>query len=227
MLPTANLRPRERLQFFGPQNLTDQELIALILGTGSHQKRVLSLAKLVLQLCTQLRWKTSNWKEQLRTLSALPGFGLAQSTRFLAAQEWGSRFNSEPKAQTLLDQPESVFLHCQWLIKKAQEHAVVLYLNGRLELIHQHTAAIGGSNFSFLEAKEVLSQALILPASHFVLVHNHPSGDPTPSEDDVQTTKRLLQASELLGVTMIDHVVVASQGFRSLRQMGYLDLHPT
>jgi DNA repair protein RadC len=118
--------------------------------------------------------------------------------------------------------PEDVLAYCRDLPHLKREHFVVLLLNARHEVQARQTVSIGSLNASIVHPREVFRPAVVHAAAAVVLVHNHPSGDPEPSEEDLSITKRLVSAGELLGVTVLDHVIVAGRGFVSLRARNLL-----
>lgn len=213
----ARHRPREKLKLVGPANLTTIELLALILSSGTHAQPVLKLA-------TQLsnRYSLPDFDQLKRSqLITIKGIGQALSARILASVELGRRIFAESPL-IKISQPQTVAQIAADLTYKQQEHTLALYLNGRQELIHRQTIAVGGVNYLMLEARDVFAPAFRLPASFIILVHNHPSGDPEPSQDDLKVTQRLLAAGELLGINLIDHIIVAKKGYVSLKEKGII-----
>ena len=139
----------------------------------------------------------------------------------LASFELGKRLTEHRSGSAIISSAE-VIPHVSEIRQQNREHLLVLYLNGRQELIKKELVAIGGLNFNNLEPRDVLAPAVILPCAYFIMVHNHPSGNPTPSQDDLEVTERLLAAGELLGITLIDHIVVTATGLYSFKEKGLL-----
>lgn len=212
-LPTSK-RPREKMVEKGKDTLSDEELVALLLGTGSGRHNAIELARALLKQCPVPLLHAANIKD----ITVLPGIGVSKATRVLAAMELGSRAFSQPKlsiktiktVRDVLDQVKDV-------TQKHQEHLVVLYLNARHELIINHTVSLGRLNVVSVEPRDILSHALSIPCTSMIMVHNHPSGDPTPSEDDVKFTVRMQEASDLLGIHIADHVIVSASDYFSFR----------
>lgn len=208
---------REKLADFGGQNLTEVELLAIILGSGGRQSSVLQLARQVLQAFPLSELPQQNLKNFL----TVPGIGVAKATQILAALEFGRRCALPPRA--VVSSPAQVLMHVEHLRRLPREHTVCLYLNARHELLHTETVAVGGLNYSLLEPRDVFGPALRLPAASCIVVHNHPSGVAEPSPDDLTVTRRLQEAGRLLGVTLLDHIIVAKEEHTSLRELGYLE----
>lgn len=212
-LPTST-RPREKMVEKGKDNLSDEELVALLLGTGSTKHNAVDLARALLKNYPLSILPTTTLKD----MTTISGIGVSKATRVLAALELGSRAFSTPKlsiktirtVKDVLDQVKEV-------TQKHQEHLVVLYLNARHELIANHTVSLGRLNVLNVEPRDILSHALAIPCTSMIMVHNHPSGDPTPSEDDVKFTVRMQEASDLLGVRVVDHIIVSAQDYFSFR----------
>ena len=217
--PSKKARPtiREKLRSFGPQNLNNEELLALILGSGTLNVSVIQLATQILH-----RFPLEMLHQQsLAQLISVTGLGLAKAAQIMAALELGKR-NHQP-ASVQIKNPRHVLPHLEHIRRKRREHTLCLYLNARHELLHKETIAIGGLNYSLLEARDVLSPALRLPAVSIILAHNHPSGSTEPSAEDLSVTAKLAQAGKLLGVTLLDHLIVTKTAYVSLREQGKLE----
>lgn len=195
----------------GAANLSEIELITLILGSGTKHKPVIQLAKDVVRVSGKNLDTVT-----LQELQTQTGLGHSQACRVIAGIELGRRLSVHPPLPTITT-PDDV-VHATTLIRsKQKEYVVGLYLNARTELLSQQTLTIGSLNANVLEPRDVLAPALTLPASAIILVHNHPSGDPSPSQDDLRTTQRLKEAAELLGIALVDHVIVTPTHHLSMR----------
>jgi DNA repair protein RadC len=214
-------RPRERLQKFGPEALSAQELLALIIGRGIPQKSVINIAQ-------ELLAKFGNIKAisqaTLEELSQIKGIGLAKAAQLKACFELGRREDLEPELKNFdIKDPEAVVKAIRASIKdKAKEHFKLILLNPRNKIIGISTISIGTLNASLVHPREVFKDALMHTAASVVLAHNHPSGDPEPSEDDITITKRLIEAGKILGVEVIDHIIVGKNGFFSFKEKGLI-----
>lgn len=202
-------KPRERLQEFGPYSLSLEELIAVIIGTGSSRYDVLQLSQ---QVETVLLQGTASFQE----LSALPGVGAAKASQILAALYLNDRLLQQKKAQSLTDSA-NIYAACSDLLNASQEYLVAFYINIRGQQIARETISVGTATASLIHPREVFRPAIMHNASHIVIAHNHPSGDPTPSQADTQVTKQLVKAGRMVGIEVLDHVVCGISSFISLR----------
>ncbi len=206
------LRPRERLRDHGPGTLADAELLALVLGSGVAGRSALRMGRqLARRHPSELaRWPLARWL-------AVAGVGPARAAALVAAFELGRRAHDAPADRSPIRGPEDVLAHVRDLPRARREHFVVLLLNARHELERRETVSIGSLNASIVHPREVFLPAILHSAASVVLVHNHPSGDPEPSEEDLSITRRLLEVGELVGIGVLDHVIVASRGTVSFR----------
>ena len=206
------LRPRERLRSQGVARLSDAELLALVLGSGVAGRSVARIAcRLARRRPDQLaQWPLARWM-------MTPGIGLARAAALVAAFELGRRAADRPGERAPIRGPEDVLGQVRDLVQARREHFVVLLLNARHELQCRETVSIGSLNASIVHPREVFLPAILHSAASVVLVHNHPSGDPEPSEEDLGITRRLVQVGELVGIGVLDHVIVASRGVVSLK----------
>lgn len=207
-------RPREKMAKVGITNLTNVELLAIIMGSGTKGRSVLKIATQILKkfgLTKLNKVKTNN-------LIKISGIGQVQAIKIKAAIELGKRaIQHQPLIK--LNSPEKVFLAVKEITHKKQEHTIALYLNGRQELIKKKTIAIGNFNSNIIEAREVFGPALTLPASFVILAHNHPSGNVIPSNDDIKITKKLIKIGKYLGITLLDNLIVSKKNYYSLCEM--------
>jgi len=206
-------RPRERLSDVGVANLTEVELLALVIGSGTRGVNAINLAKKILLKFPLKRLANA----QVSDLIKIKGLGRVRAGKILASLEVGRRVWEELPAKILLT-PESVIREVDEIRLKSREYLIALYLNARHELVKKHTISIGSLNQNVVEPKDVFGQALTLPSPFIILVHNHPSGDPSPSKDDKTFTKTLLKAGKLLGVEIIDHIIVSPKNYFSFRE---------
>lgn len=215
----ARSRPnaREKLKNVGTENLTNVELVTLVLGSGGRRFSVTALAAALLR-----RFSLADISRQPpAALTAFPGMGTAKAAQILAALELGKR--ALHTNQEIVRNPQAVLAHLEQIRDKQREYTVCLYLNARHELLYKETIAIGGLNYSLLEARDVFAPALRLPAAFVILAHNHPSGAVEPSKEDLQVTRALASAGKLLGIVVLDHLIVTKKHYVSLRELGHLD----
>jgi DNA repair protein RadC len=216
--------PRERLRERGTESLDDAELLALLLRTGARGRPAEELARELLGgagLHGLARAIPAELERQ-------PGVGPAKAATLLAALEIGRRL-AERRLDTgdAIRGPQDVFRHFHARLRDApHEQFHLLLLDGRHRLLRETMASRGTLTASLVHPREVFRPALREGAAALVVVHNHPSGDPAPSAEDREVTRRLVQAGALLGVPLLDHVVVAERGWVSLREQGELETLP-
>ncbi len=214
-------RPRERLRQLGPEALSDAELLALLLRTGTRRGDALALATGLLDQHGGLAGLARLGGREIETAT---GVGPAKSAAVGASLEIGRRVAARRlPVGAAIRSPEDVYRHFHPSLRFAScERFLVLLLNGRHRLLGQEMVSQGTLTASLVHPREVFRPALQQAAAALILVHNHPSGDPTPSPEDRQVTARLARAGEILGIRVLDHVVVADRGFCSLREEGAL-----
>lgn len=208
-------RPRERLVKFGEQALSAQELLQLILGRGVAGESVAVMAQ---KLLTQFGSLQKLAEASIEELSSIKGIGLAKAAQIKAAFELGNRlFNQTPAYKSKeLTNPESVYKLVRAKLKDFnKEHFYLISLNSRNYSISE--VSIGTLNANLVHPREVFGDAIKSKAASVILAHNHPSGDPDPSEDDLVITRRLVEAGKIMGIEINDHVIVTQNGFFSFR----------
>ena len=214
-------RPRERLQKFGPEALSAQELLALVIGRGIPNKSVMNIAQ---ELLARFGNVKAISQATIEELSQIKGIGLAKAAQIKACFELGRREELEPELKNFdIKDPESVVKAVRASIKdKAKEHFKLILLNPRNKIIGISTISIGTLNASLVHPREVFKDAIIHSAASVVLAHNHPSGDPEPSEDDLKITKKMVESGKILGIEVLDHIIIAKNGFKSLANEGLI-----
>jgi DNA repair protein RadC len=215
-------RPRERLLSAGPEALSNQELLALLIGSGVKGESAMALAAGLLGSSDEgIVWIGTASPEEI---AAIRGIGAATACRLVAAAELGRRMASGRQDNRLrpVGPEDTARLFMEEMRYSRNEVFKVLLLNVRGEMMGRETVSEGSINASIVDAREVFRPAIRRGAAGIVLVHNHPSGDPSPSADDVETTKSLIRAGELLGVRVIDHLVIGDGRFVSFRQDGLI-----
>ncbi|HET8645282.1 MAG TPA: DNA repair protein RadC, partial [Vicinamibacteria bacterium] len=215
----AEERPRERLARLGPSALSNRELLALLVGTGSRRASALHVAE---QLSRQgLRGLAGR---SLLEMEKVPGVGRAKAARLLAALELGARLSRERhETAAAFHTPED---GARYLLPRYSTRPVetfgLLALDVRHRLKHEAVISVGCLTSSLVHPREVFSEAVSSRAAALLLFHNHPSGDPEPSAEDVALTRRLASAGALMGIEVIDHLVLGAGRFVSLKQRGVL-----
>lgn len=214
-------RPRERLQKFGAEALSAQELLALIIGRGIPNKSVMNIAQELLAKFGNIKAISQATIEEL---SQIKGIGLAKAAQIKACFELSRREELEPELKNFdIKDPETVVKAVRAGIKdKAKEHFKIILLNPRNRIVGISTISIGTLNASLVHPREVFKDAIKHNAASMVLAHNHPSGDPDPSEDDLTITKRLTEAGRIFGIEVKDHIIVGKDGFFSFKEKGLI-----
>ena len=214
-------RPRERMLKGGPSALSNAELLAILLRTGTHAESVVALAQRVLQEAGSLRGLSDVSVEQL---TGIRGIGEAKAMQLQAGIELGRRMaRSVMEDRVKIRSPQDVASLLKEELRYLQkEHFIVLFLNTKNFVIGQETLSMGSLNASIVHPREVFRAAIKRSSASIVCAHNHPSGDPTPSAEDIELTQRLVEAGKLIGIEVLDHLVIGDSGFVSLKEKGYL-----
>jgi DNA repair protein RadC len=210
-------RPRERLQHFGPQALSMAELLAIILRTGTRGDNALELANKLLSKYWGLPGLV---RADFRELCAEHGIGEAKSAQVKAALELGRRLalvqpDTRYKISTPSDAANLVMLDLAYL---DTEQMRILLLDAKCQLVEKISSYQGTANSSVLRAAEVFRPAIIRNCPGLILCHNHPSGDPTPSPEDITSTRQLVEAGRILDIELVDHIIIGHQRFVSLKE---------
>jgi DNA repair protein RadC len=214
-------RPRERLKNFGPEALSAQELLALVIGRGIPKKSVMNIAQ---ELLAEFGSVKAISQATIEELSKIKGIGFAKAAQIKACFELGKRQDLEPEMKNFdIKDPQSIVKAIRASIKdKAKEHFKLILLNPRNKIIGISTVSVGTLNTSLAHPREIFKEAIIHNAMSVVLAHNHPSGDPEPSEDDLTITKRLTEAGKILGIEVVDHIIIGKNNFCSFKEKGLL-----
>jgi DNA repair protein RadC len=214
-------RPRERLRMRGPEALTNAELVAILLRTGTSGENVVTLAQRILSRFEGLR---GLGKASFGELSTQRAMGEAKASQLLAAMELGKRMLHEQPERRIVRAAEDVFrmLFADMALLEQEELRVIL-LSTRNEVIAMRDVYRGNVSSAVVRIGEVFRDAVREGCPNIIAVHNHPSGDPSPSAEDAVLTKQLVEAGRLLGIEVLDHVVIARSGFVSLkdRKLGF------
>ena len=210
-------RPRERLQKFGSEALSSQELLALILGRGIKGESVMVTAQRLLSTFGNIKAIS---EASLEELIKVKGIGLAKASQIKAVFELSKRQDLEMELKDFdIKDPQTIVKAIRAGMKdKAKEHFKLILLNSRNKIIGISTISIGTLNANLVHPREVFKEAIIHNASSVVLAHNHPSGDPEPSEADLEITKRLIEAGKIMGIDVLDHIIITKAGFMSFKE---------
>lgn len=214
-------KPRERFLQDGPESLSNQELFALLLRTGTKEESVLQMANRLLDAFEELRLLK---EASIEELTAIKGIGEAKAIQLLAAVELGRRIHRvNNQERYVIRSPEDGAKYCMEDMRfLTQEHFVCLYLNTKNQVLHKRTIFIGSLNASIVHPREVFKEAFRRSAASIICLHNHPSGDPAPSKEDIEVTKRLVECGKIIGIDLLDHIIIGEHKYVSLKEKGYL-----
>src|SRR3990167_3606403 len=213
-LPKSD-RPREKLITKGAENLKDSELLAILLRTGKSGKNVIEVASQILSKYSKKRLLQMTYQDLVK----ISGIDSAKATTLLAAFELAKRALevNDTNLPTIVT-PKDVVAQLTDLRHNKKEHFVALYLNARNQLVHKETISMGTLNVNLVHPREVFEPAVRYLAAQVVIAHNHPSGDPKPSDADLEITKRLAEAGKMMGIEVVDHIIVTKNSFLSFKE---------
>ena len=205
-------RPREKLMQYGPGKLSNSELLAIVLRSGKKGENVIELANKILKRFSKDKLPNLTFND----LKDYPGLGPAKACEIVACFELGKRLLKDKKAEIYL-KPREIWEELKDLRDHKKEHFVIFYLDSRNQEIKREIVSVGSLNANLVHPREVFEPAVRNLAAQIILAHNHPSGDPEPSEDDLEITKRLVESGKILGIEVIDHIIITKTGFISFK----------
>jgi DNA repair protein RadC len=212
-------QPRNKLIKHGAEHLSNAELLAIVLRTGNQQMNVLELSRKILSEFNLRKLSTISYQQ----VKKFPGIKKAKACQIIACFELARRFSSYHSYKEPVKSPKDVMnVVMQSLKFEKKEHFMGLYLDTRHFLIRKEVISIGTLDASLLHPREVFSPALTDGAKAIILVHNHPSGNPEPSEEDIQITKRLVEAGKTLCIEVLDHIIIGENCYFSFSEKGLL-----
>ena len=206
-------RPREKAFHHGIESLNNIELLALVLRTGNKQESAIELAQRVINEIGDFRYLHDiNYYQLIQ----IKGIKQAKAIEVLAIIEIAKRLDKQPVAMSAIKEPRDGYeLLKNQLMFEQQEKVIVLCLNSRLEVIKEKTVFIGGNNISIISGRELFKEALICGSNRVMVVHNHPSGNPEPSIEDIEATERLYSMAKELDIDVVDHLIIGRSRFYS------------
>jgi DNA repair protein RadC len=215
-----DMRPREKFLAGNESSLSDAELLAIILGHGTKNMSALDLAQLLI-----IKYKGIRGLKEvgLDELTQEKGIGTAKAVSIKAAIELGRRMGLDIQSKPTIKSPEDVKnIVMEEMRYFDREHFRVMYLDRKGGLLAMEDISIGGLHSSMAHSREVFKNAIKKSANSVILIHNHPSGDVTPSREDIEVTKRLLEAGKIIGIEVLDHIIVGESSYCSLKSKGLI-----
>lgn len=215
-------RPYEKCERYGTGALSDAELLAVILRTGSKKQRVIDLAVDILNYSSAHPGLKGLNYLTMKDLTRIKGVGRVKAIELLCLTELTKRMSREIHEESLrLSTPDSVAnYYMQDMRHLTREQVVLLMLDSKNKMVKDMIISEGTVSTSIMPTREIFVQALKYEAVNIILLHNHPSGDPTPSAEDIRVTKRLTQAGEIVGIILLDHIIIGDNRYVSLKEQG-------
>ena len=210
-------KPRERLEKYGKEAVSLEELIAIILKTGNKEKSVKEVSKEVL---TKIN-KIEDLKDlSISSLTCIKGIGNIKAIELIAAIELGRRvYKSNLREKIKIKSPNDVFNYCSNITNNLKkEHFYVMYLDNKKNILEFKLLFVGGINACIIDIREIFKYAYLLNSASFICIHNHPSGEVVPSKMDDEYTKRIYEVSKLQGIPMEDHIIIGSNNYYSYKE---------
>ena len=209
-------QPREKLKIFGPESLSNYELLAIILNNGTKTEDILTLSKRILNDYGQI--EIMNYKD-ITKVQANFGLSFVKTCQIVAILELGKRlFGKETDNNIILNTPEKVYEYVKDMYRLKKEIFRGLYVNVRNKLIHDEIITMGNTVENIIAPQLIFYPAINYYAQGVIIVHNHPSNEKSPSNDDIQTTKSLVEAGRILKIPIIDHVIIIKNDFFSFNE---------
>ncbi|MBI3802834.1 MAG: DNA repair protein RadC [Nitrospirae bacterium] len=223
--PTGE-RPRERLIKEGPHVLSDAQLLAILLRTGSDRTNVVQLA---IELLDQFRELQNFANLSIKELCSIRGIGPAKAAQLKAAFELGRRALAPPAAQKIkINSSQDIFRHFSGFFQNVKKEIFkIVLLDQKNKVIRDVVVSEGSLTLTVVHPREVFNPAVRDSAASVIFLHNHPSGDPAPSQEDKELTKRLVSAGDLMGIHVLDHVIIGDSRYFSFSDAGYIRTPPS
>ena len=214
-------RPREKLSLYGVNNLSDEELLAIILGTGSKKLNAIELAR---QILNKIKSQNNHMDITLAELMTINGVGISKASTIVASLELGRRLNIRKNFKEYsINSPDSVAnIFMEELGYKLRECFYILLLDTKNKIISKELISEGTLNSSLVHPREVFKPAIKKSANSIILIHNHPSGDVSPSKEDLQITDRLVETGNIIGISVLDHLIIGNGKFLSFKEKNIL-----
>lgn len=213
-------RPYEKLEIYGAESLSNAELLAIIIKTGTKEQSAVSIAQNILKLNEQAEQENLRFLQEmaLEEFMKIKGIGKVKAIQLKAVCELTKRIarpinQKKPIIKTPKDVADMLIPELRY---EKQEKVKVLILNSKNTVLKTYDVSLGGSNFAYIEPKDVLAEAIKMQAPKIILVHNHPSGDAKPSKGDYKVKDRIYEAAQLMGIQLLDHIIIGDGLYQSL-----------
>ncbi len=213
-------RPYEKLEIYGAESLSNAELLAIIIKTGTKEQSAVSIAQNILKLNEQAEQENLRFLQEmaLEEFMKIKGIGKVKAIQLKAVCELTKRIarpinQKKPIIKTPKDVADMLIPELRY---EKQEKVKVLILNSKNIVLKTYDVSLGGSNFAYIEPKDVLAEAIKMQAPKIILIHNHPSGDAKPSKGDYKVTDRIYEAAQLMGIQLLDHIIIGDGSYQSL-----------
>lgn len=219
---SKNDRPMEKLFRLGAESLSDSELLAILLGTGTRTKNAIFLADEILKI----KFKNNNLLyTSVEKLMEVEGIGLSKACRILSGLELGKRLSKYHKFESMtIDNPDTIASYLfDYFRDSYKEEFLVLLLDTKNRIIKTKRVSIGSLNQTLVHPREVFRFAIMENSNSIIISHNHPSGDPSPSKEDIAITKRLVEAGNFIGIKVLDHIIIGNDKYISLREKRFIE----
>ena len=211
-------RPRERLEIKGPEALSDTELLAIILQKGTKEINVIELSNQLLK-----NGFNNLYKMSLNELRKIKGMGFAKACQIKALFELNNRYVFSKKNGKSIQKAKDVYEYFHPKLSRLEkEYFIVIHLDTKNKIIKEETISIGTLNYSVIHPREVFKSAIRESANAVIMIHNHPSGESEPSDEDLEVTKTLIEAGELLSIKILDHIIIGRDSYYSFAEKGLM-----
>lgn len=216
--------PYDKFLRLGAENLSDAELLAIMLRTGTKDKTPIELGRDILKLAGERFGLLGLHHFDVKELMRIPGIGEVKAVQLLCIAEIAKRTaNMSAKTELCFDKPETVAsYYMEQLRHKTTEHLTLVLLDNRKNILNETVISVGTSNATLVSPREIGIRALRFEAAYMMLLHNHPSGDPTPSRQDILVTRKIKEVSDLVEIPLLDHIIIGDNRYTSFNQKGLL-----
>lgn len=216
--------PYDKFLRLGAENLSDAELLAIMLRTGTKDKTPIELGRDILKLAGERFGLLGLHHFDVKELMRIPGIGKVKAVQLLCIAEIAKRTaNMSAKTKLCFDKPETVAsYYMEQLRHKTTEHLTLVLLDNRKNILNETVISVGTSNATLVSPREIGIRALRFEAAYMMLLHNHPSGDPTPSRQDILVTRKIKEVSDLVEIPLLDHIIIGDNRYTSFNQKGLL-----